>query len=131
MAAGDFSAGQQQKGFSSNQLSRALGVTLKSAWFLSHRIREAMADGSLAALGGAGEVVEADETYIGRKKGSVQKRGGVAHKMAVVSLVQRGGKVRSFHVDPADKATVARIVMENVHGASRLQYRRKPPVRRC
>ena len=79
-----------------------------------------MADGGLAVLGGAGEVVEADETYIGRKKGSERKRGGAGHKNAVVSLVQRGGKVRSFHVDRADKATVAGIVMQHVHGDSRL-----------
>ena len=115
-----FLLSSSKKGISSNQLSRSLGITLKSAWFLSHRIREAMRDGGLAALGGAGEVVEADETYIGRRKGREVKRGGGYHKNAVVSLVQRGGKVRSFHVDRADKATVARIVMENVHGESRL-----------
>jgi transposase-like protein len=114
-----FLLSSSKKGISSNQLHRALGITLKSAWFLSHRIREAMTDGGLAALGGAGEIVEADETYFGRKKGSVKRR-GAGHKLAVVSLVQRGGKVRSFHVDRADKATVARIVMENVHSDSRL-----------
>lgn len=79
------------------------GITLKSAWFLSHRIREAMTDGGLASLGGAGEVVEADETYIGRKAGVEKKRGGAGHKMAVVSLVQRGGKVRSFHGDRRER----------------------------
>jgi transposase-like protein len=115
-----FLLSSSKKGISSNQLSRSLGVTLKSAWFLSHRIREAMTDGGLSRLGGAGDVVEADETYIGRKAGSVPKRGGAAHKMAVVSLVQRGGRVRSFHVDRADKATVARIVMDNVDYASRI-----------
>ena len=55
-----------KKGISSNQLHRTLGVTLKTAWFMSHRIREAMRDGSLSPLGGSGKVVEADETYIGR-----------------------------------------------------------------
>lgn len=115
-----FLLSSSKKGISSNQLSRSLGITLKSAWFLSHRIRAAMADGGLAALGGVGEVVEADETYIGRKKGVEKKGGGAAHKMAVVSLVQRGGKVRSFHVDRADKATVAHIVMDNVARESRL-----------
>jgi transposase-like protein len=115
-----FLLSSSKKGISSNQLSRSLGITLKSAWFLSHRIREAMRDGGLVVLGGAGEVVEADETYIGRKKGFVTKRGGAYHKNAVVSLVQRGGKVRSFHVDRADKATVARIVVDNVARESRL-----------
>ena len=59
-----------------------LGVTYKTAWFMSHRIREAMRDGTLAPLGGAGKIVEADETYIGRKKGWKPQRGG-AHKMKV------------------------------------------------
>jgi transposase-like protein len=115
-----FLLSSSKKGISSNQLHRALGITLKSAWFLSHRIRAAMADGGLVALGGIGEVVEADETYIGRKKGVAPRRGGGFHKNAVVSLVQRGGRVKSFHVDRADKATVARIVTENVVRASRL-----------
>lgn len=120
-----------KKGISSNQLSRSLGITLKSAWFLSHRIREAMRDGALAPLGGFGEVVEADETYIGKKAGvrtettsgrPFTKGGvnGVGQKRAVVSLVHRGGKVRSFHVERADKATVARICMDNIHHESRL-----------
>ena len=115
-----FLLSSSKKGISSNQLSRSLGITLKSAWFLSHRIRTAMADGSLAALGGEGQIVEADETYIGRRKGRAVKRGGGYHKNAVVSLVKRGGKVRSFHVDRADKVTVAHIVMGHVAPASRL-----------
>jgi transposase-like protein len=127
-----FLLSSSKKGISSNQLSRSLGITLKSAWFMSHRIREAMRDGGLAVLGGVGEVVEADETYYGRKTVAAtettdgrsfthSKRGrGPANKMAVVSLVQRGGKVRSFHVERADKVTVARIVMDNVARESRL-----------
>jgi transposase-like protein len=86
-----------KKGISSNQLHRVLGITLKSAWFLSHRIREAMRDGSLAPMGGAGGIVEVDETYIGRKEGSEIKRGG-GHKNSVLTLVERGGSARSFHV---------------------------------
>lgn len=124
-----FLLSSSKKGISSNQLHRALGVTLKSAWFMSHRIREAMRDGSLAPLGGVGEVVEADETYFGKKavkpttKASGQPflRGGHgAHKLPIVSLVHRGGAVRSFHVDHADKATVAAIVTQNVRRESRL-----------
>ena len=57
-----------KKGISSNQLSRTLGVTLQTAWFMSHRLREAMRTGSLAPMGGAGSIVEVDETFIGRKE---------------------------------------------------------------
>ncbi|MBC8035930.1 MAG: IS1595 family transposase [Rhizobiales bacterium] len=124
-----FLLSSSKKGISSNQLSRSLGVTLKSAWFMSHRIREAMRDGNLAPLGGFGEVVEADETYFGKKaivpttkaNGQPFLRGGHgAHKMPIVSLVQRGGAVRSFHVDHANKVTVAAIVTQNVRRESRL-----------
>ncbi len=120
-----------KKGFSSNQLSRVLGVTLKSAWFMSHRIREAMRDGLLAPMGGAGQVVEADETYFGPKSeirtettsGRPFTKGGKtgpSSKRAIVSLVQRGGNVRSFHVENADKATVASIVVQNVAQEAKL-----------
>lgn len=120
-----FLISSSKKGVSANQLHRVLGITLKSAWFLSHRIREAMRDGSMGPLGGNG-IVEADETYFGPKAGPLPetttrgnqftKKGGAkrAHKRAIVSLVERGGKVRSFHVDRADKSTVAQIVTENV-----------------
>lgn len=127
-----FLISSSKKGISSNQLSRVLGITLKSAWFLSHRIREAMKDGGLDPLGGPDGIVEADETYHGKKSGPAPetttrgrpftKRRGDARKekRAIVSLVERGGKVRSFHVDQADKATVARIVVENVARESHL-----------
>ena len=108
-----------KKGISSNQLYRMLGCTLKTAWFLSHRIREAMRSGSLAPMGGAGGIVEADETYIGRKDGMPKARGGYHHKRAVLSLVERDGSARSFHVDRATVASVAPIVRANVdHEAS-------------
>lgn len=106
-----------KKGISSNQLHRTLGVTLKTAWFMSHRIREAMRDGSLGPLGGEGGTVEADETYFGPKDGEAKKAKhtrGPAAKRAIVGLVQRGGKVRTFHVARADKETVGGIVRENV-----------------
>jgi hypothetical protein len=87
---------------------------------MCHRIREAMASGSFAApIGGEGKVVEADETYIGRKKGSVKRRGH-EHKRTVVALVERGGSVRSFHVDKATVASVGTIVRDNVAKDSRL-----------
>jgi transposase-like protein len=121
-----FLMSSSKKGISSNQLHRVLGITLKSAWFLSQRIREAMKDGMVGPLGGNG-IVEADETYYGPKSGPLPThttagnpfpagKGGAkrAHKRAIVSLVERGGKVRSFHVDRADKVTVAQIVTKNV-----------------
>ncbi len=120
-----FLISSSKKGVSANQLHRVLGITLKSAWFLSHRIREAMRDNGKGVLGEGG-IVEADETYFGRKKEQSKTRSnglpfghsksgrGPSNKRAIVSLVERGGKVRSFHVDRADKVTVAQIVVENV-----------------
>lgn len=115
-----FLLSSSKKGISSNQLARALNVTLKSAWFLSHRIREAMRDGLLAPLGGQGRIVEADETYFGRKKGVQKRGGGAGHKLAILSLVERGGAVRSFHVERADKQTVASVVTQNIKRESLL-----------
>jgi transposase-like protein len=99
-----------KKGISSNQLHRTLGVTLKTAWFMSHRIREAMRDGFLPPLGGIGKTVEADETYIGTKKGPRTNKRGWDHKHKVLALVERGGKARSFHVDMIDRATVRDVL---------------------
>ena len=108
-----------KKGISSHQLMRTLDVTYKTAWFLTHRIREAMRTGSFAPMGGSGQVIEADETYIGRKEG-VPARRGYAHKRAVVTLVERNGEARSFHVDHATAASVTPIVRKNVSRESRL-----------
>ncbi len=98
-----------KKGISAHQVHRTLNITYKSAWFMCHRIREAMKAGGVVPppLGGKGKHVEADETFIGRKAGAVMGRGGVAHKRTVLSLVERGGEVRSFHID---RATVSEIV---------------------
>jgi transposase-like protein len=106
-----------KKGISSNQLGRTLGIQVRSAWFLSHRIREAMRSGSLAPMAG---IVEADETFIGRKKGEPKRRGGGAHKNAVLSLVERGGQVRTFHVDDVKAATLLPIVNENIAKEARV-----------
>jgi transposase-like protein len=102
-----------KKGISSNQLHRSLGITLKSAWFLSHRIREAFRSGKLAPLGGSGKIVEVDETFIGQKE-DIPKRRGSAHKHAVLSLVERGGAVRSFHVDGTSAAHLVPILRANI-----------------
>lgn len=113
-----------KKGISSHQMHRMLGVTYKTAWFMTHRIREAMKDGGPfgGPMGGKDKVVEADETYFGGNKGEWEFRTGIgwrrkrgyAGKRAVVSLVERGGRVRSFHVDKADGKTIRKILFTNV-----------------
>lgn len=126
-----------KKGISAVQLQRMLGLgSYRSAWFLAHRIREALKPaGTLPPLGGEGKIVEADETYYGkvdepratRTRGGAPyksyKRGktkGPANKRPVVALVERGGKARVFHVANADKKTVAKIVRDNTASESRL-----------
>ena len=108
-----------KKGISANQLHRTLGVTLKTAWFMGHRIREAMRVGGLSPLGGEGQTVEADETFIGRKQGEPVRAGG-HHKMAVLTLVERGGSARSFHIDGAIVASIAPLVRDNLARESHL-----------
>ena len=114
-----------KKGFAAHQLHRMLGVTYKTAWFMAHRIREAMTEtkGPKNPMGGSGKIVEADETYYGQKADKPKKttagrpfihKGKAAHKIAIVSLVERGGNVRSFHVGRADAATVTEIIFTNV-----------------
>jgi transposase-like protein len=120
-----------KKGISAHQLHRTLDIGYEAAWFMCHRIREAMRDGGLAPLGGGGGIVEADETYFGNvpeaKRRTVTtsgrpftKKGKTANKRAIVSLVERGGRVRSFHPATADGETVAKIVRENIERETRL-----------
>ncbi len=106
-----------KKGVSSNQLHRTLGITLKSAWFMSHRIREAMKQTGQEPMGGLGAHIEADETYIGNKR-YYPKAKSTHHKHAVFTLVERGGKARSFHVasvtaDKLDRITKANVSLES------------------
>jgi hypothetical protein len=106
-----------KKGISANQLHRTLGVTLKTAWFVGHRIREAMRTGTLLPpMGGEGKIVEVDETALGSKEGTSKKRGRKGfHQMQIaLSLVERGGQVRSFHIDRATAQEVEPVVMANV-----------------
>lgn len=108
-----------KKGISSNQLHRTLGVTLKTAWFMAHRIREAMRDGGLASFGQGGGAVEVDETYIGRKAGAGNPKGGWGHKMAVLGLIDRNsGQSRFFHVDGGKE--IQGIVLANLSREARL-----------
>jgi transposase-like protein len=110
-----------KKGVSAHQLHRTLGITYKSAWFLAHRIREAMtADGSAGPLGGAGKFVEADETYVGGKARNRAYR-APAPKKAVVALVERQGRVRSHHVPEVTAATLRPILERHIDKASHLR----------
>lgn len=102
-----------KKGISSHQLHRMLGITYKSAWFMTHRIREAMNDAGSEPMGGVGKKVEADETYIGNKHG-VKKARSTHHKHAVFSLVEQGGRVRSFHVDKVTARELDKIAKANI-----------------
>ncbi len=104
-----------KKGISSKQLERMLGVTYKTAWFMTHRIREAMTTTPTGQLGGSGKTVEADETFWGNNKKVKGTKGrGYHHKMKVVSLVERDGKARSFHVPAVNAKTLAPILREQV-----------------
>jgi transposase-like protein len=109
-----------KKGMSAHQLHRMLGVTYQTAWFMEHRIREAMRSGSfLPPVGGAGKTVEIDETFIGQKK-DVPKRRGYAHKHAVLTLVERGGEARSFHVDGTSAKDVLPVLKANIAAETRV-----------
>ena len=122
-----------KKGISSHQLHRTLKVTYKTAWFMAHRLREAMRTGGFAPpMGGEGKVIEADETYFGAVASPTyvttrgaqpfkSRRGrGAANKRAVLALVERGGGVRSFHVAKADQETVHAIMRHNIARETRI-----------
>jgi transposase-like protein len=109
-----------KKGISAHQLHRTLEITYKSAWFLMHRIREAMRDGDMSPFGGNGGVVEADETFIGRLKGVPKKR-AFHHKMKVLALVDRdSGKARTMVIDDVKAETLMPLVIANVAREARL-----------
>lgn len=103
-----------KKGVSALQLQRMLDLkSYRSAWFMAHRVREAMKKAPDGLLGSGGGVVEVDETFIGKKKGA-KVRPGYTHKRAVVTLVERGGESRSFHVDHTSAKHIMPIIRANV-----------------
>jgi transposase-like protein len=110
-----------KKSMSAHQLHRMLGLTYKTTWFLCHRIREAM--GATAdhketgGLGGAGKIVEVDETYVGGKAKNQVKR-ETAPKKAAMSLVERNGRVASFHVPNVTAEKVRPLIVTNANRAS-------------
>jgi transposase-like protein len=105
-----------KKGISSHQLHRTLEITYKSAWFLSHRIREAMRTSGLAPMGGDGSIVEIDETLLGFQAGFGAKtpRHAGQFRNVVLTLVERGGSARSFHIDGTTIGTLMPIIRANV-----------------
>jgi transposase-like protein len=110
-----------KKGISSHQLSRVLEITYKAAWFLAHRIREAMRSGDLAPFGSGGGCVEVDETYFGFKKDMPRARAGHAHKMGVLALVDRdSGTMRTFTFDKNRANEIHPIVRANISREARL-----------
>ena len=125
MAGRDAPDDGEQEGHERPQISRTIGVTYKTAWFLCHRIRESLREPSPAPLGGEGDVVEADETYVGGKDTNRHKsqqgqevRRRRQEKEPVVALVERGGRVRSLHVPNVTSANLREILA-----------RRSPPPR--
>jgi transposase-like protein len=103
-----------KKAMSSHQIHRMLGITYKSAWFMTHRIREAMKSGSTGLLGSGGGTVEADETYWGNQGKQPKGARGYQHKMKVVSLVERGGEKRSIVVQAVTGKTLREVLNNNV-----------------
>jgi transposase-like protein len=126
-----------KKGISAHQLHRMLGITYKSAWFMAHRIREAMTDTDDTPVGGNAKPVEVDETYLGpttystTKKGRVVADRGMKGKRKVVTLVERGGKARSYHVQRVTAENIGEILNRHVRQDTRLmtdeaKYYREP-----
>lgn len=114
-----------KKGMSALQISRMIGVTYKTAWFLCHRIRESLRETNPAPIGGEGTTVEADETYVGGKEANKHKSkrssrniGGVGKEM-VFSLVERGGKVRSQHMTDISAKNLRPILEAQIADASK------------
>ncbi len=119
-----------KKGISAHQLHRMLGVTYKTAWFMAHRIREAMTDTDAGPIGGEGKVVEADEAYLGkvetpvpsaqRKGKPYLKRDLSKQKRPIVALVERGGEVRAMHMPIVTAENIRDALVRNADRASRL-----------
>ena len=114
-----------KKGMSAHQIHRMLGITYKTAWFMCHRIREAMNIAPEGPLGGPDSVVEADETYVGGKQRNRATR-TVKPKKAVVALVERDGRARSFHVANVNAKTLRPLLVTNIDRSSALMTDESP-----
>ena len=115
-----------KKGMSAHQIARMVGVSYKTAWFMMHRIREAMKETEGGPMGGYGSTIEADETYVGGKvtnrhaseRHGSKKLSPFKDKQPVVSLVERGGKVRSFHVAKVNGKSLRHVLVTNADRGS-------------
>jgi transposase-like protein len=126
---GFFLMNSSKKGISAHQLHRTLGIRYQSAWFMCHRIREAMRSGGLAPMGGGGgKTIEVDETYFGKipkNETTISAKGNRIGKKrpanrAVLALVERGGNVRTFHIAQADQRTVHALMTANIAKETRI-----------
>ena len=102
---------ESRKGISANQVARMLGISYKTAWYLCHRIRKAMAEAQGEKLGGT---IEVDETYVGGKPKRGSKRGRGTPKEIVIGIRQRGGDLRFFHASDVKSGTLAKYIGENI-----------------
>jgi transposase-like protein len=111
-----------KKGISSHQLHRMLGVTYKTAWFMTHRIRESMRPAALTPMGGPTSIIESDETMFGKSELAPKGRGKLRHwgRNIVLTLVERGGSARSFKVDSAGQDVIWPIISKNIRRESDL-----------
>lgn len=110
-----------KKGMSAHQLARMIGVTYKTAWFMGHRIREAMRDEAPTPLGGEGKSVQADETYYGNtSKRAKGYRKGHRHKQQIMALVEPSGYARVLHIKKITAETARDFLVRNVHRKSEL-----------
>lgn len=119
-----------KKGISVHQLGRMLGVTYKTAWFLAHRIREAMDSGNDPLGGDPDRIVEADETFVGGLSEN-RRNGGIPKKKVVVTLVERGGQARSFHIANVHAGTIRSILFQNADRLSTLMTDESPAYTRA
>ncbi|HEU4956117.1 MAG TPA: IS1595 family transposase, partial [Sphingomicrobium sp.] len=115
-----------KKGISAHQLHRTLGISYKTAWFMAHRIREAMRPTDDGQLGGNGKTVEADETFVGGKAKNRAYAKTLPSHEAVASLVERGGKVRSRHVPDVTAKTLKPILVEVIAKETNLRTDQAP-----
>jgi transposase-like protein len=116
-----------KNGVSAHEIHRNLGVTYKTAWFMMHRLREAMKELNDTPMGGEGKSVQADETYYGntsRRSKSYKK--GLRHKQGVFALIEPKGRVRTFHLKPANLNNVREALLANVDRASELHTDESP-----
>ena len=109
-----------KKGYRPIRSTACLDISYKSTWFMMHRLREAMRAGDLAPIGGAGKIVEIDETFIGKRTASKRSRAGYATRTLFSHSLSAAARARSFHIDEATKENIVPIVNANLDRESHL-----------